>query len=259
MMPLHVTFLRVHKTMNMRRLLPIFVCGLSALLSGCVMSTIVATVSGDTVTVLDDSGFRSLAQRFKPALQAKRLLDGDGNWVEPLVSLTSAPADAGNRLFRRLSPAFRFQRTDAAQAPATFTASRVEGDELAMSSRGFSLVQGTRRVSVSLIALADWNGDGKDDWIVRCAVRASQPPTDGFARDYYLVITNPDAALFRPQMIGVYDCHNQNCVAYADGRNCPPEDLTVDLRAGQRIVTAPPAKPGKDRKPDALQEKKLRN
>jgi hypothetical protein len=232
---------------------------LALLLSGCVLSALLAGVAGKTVSTLDEAGFRGMGQRFGPALQSRNLLDDDGSWTARLLSFGFAPADAGDRLFRRLDPAFRFQKADAAQATATFAASRNENDELVVSARGFTLVQGLRQVNVSLIALADWDDDGKDDWFVRCAVRSVQPQADGYTRDYYLVITNPEAVIIHPQVIGVYDCHNRNCVAYADIRTCPPEDSTVDLLAGQRSVTAPPVKPGKTPKPDALQEHKLKN
>lgn len=236
----------------MRVFLYALACGLTvAALAGC---------SGKMVSVVDEAGFQSMARHFGPALQSQQILDSDGAWLEPLVSVfDGVPDDAGERLFRHLSPAFRFREADATSAPATFVASRAEGDELTVLSHGFALVQGMRQVSVSLLGLSDWNGDGTDDWFVRCSVRALQSARGEDERDYYLVITDPEAAIMRPQVIGVFDCRNRRCVAYANGRDCPPESAVVELLAGQRTVTVPPAKAGGQGEPDLLQEQKLKN
>ncbi|MDR2726395.1 MAG: motor neuron and pancreas homeobox protein 1 [Deltaproteobacteria bacterium] len=232
----------------MRRVF-LLACGLSALLAGC---------AGKVVSVTDEAGFRNLARHFAPALQARQILDSDGDWQEPLIAFASAPADAGDRLYRRLCPAFRFRAEDAPFAPATFAASWAEGDEQKITPHGFTLVQGMRRVQVSLLALVDWNSDGTDDWLVLCAVRAVQSPAGEDERDYYLLIEDPGAALIRPQVIGVYDCRNRRCAAYAGAGGWQPESLVVELLAGQRVVTVPPAKSAKNRKLDVLQERALR-
>ena len=235
--------------MGMRQVL-LLVCGLFTLLTGC---------SGKTVMVVDEAGFHNLAKHFGRMLKGRQILDADGAWREPLVSFGAAPENVGDRLFRSLSPVFRFREVDAVFVPATFAASWAEGDELTVLPCGFTLVQGVQQVSVSLLGLADWDGDGKADWFVQCTVSDMQSPTGEDKRDYYLVITEPEAALIRPQVLGVYDCRNRRCVAYADIRDCPPENCVVELLAGQRVVTAPPVKSGKRREPDAFREQKLKN
>ena len=226
------------------------VCCLSVLLAGCL---------GKMVSVMDEDGFRSLAQRFGPELRSRQIVDSEGSWLEPLPFLSDTPADAGERLFLRLSPAFRFRGTDSALVPATFAASRIEGDGLTISPCGFTLVQGMRQVDVSLLALTDWNGDGTDDWLVRCAVRDAQIPSGEEERDYYLAVENPEAAIMEPRVIGVYICRNRRCVAHSGARDVPPEVSVVDLLPGQRTVTAPPGGSGKMKKSDSLHEQKLKN
>ena len=214
------------------------------------------------VTLADEAGFRTMAQLFTPALQARQILDSDGDWFEPMVSFVDLPDDAGERLLNRLSPAFRFQEEPAAFAPATFAESIAEGDEMTLLPRGFTLVQGIRRMNVSLIGLADWDGDGKYDWLVRCSVRSVDDTAGALGeveRDYYLAITDPLAPIIRPQVIGVYDCQGGNCAVYDNMRDYPPETAVVELLAGQRTVLSPPAEPGKKGEADALREKKLKN
>lgn len=233
----------------MRRILfSLFACmALASVLCGC---------SGKTVSIVDNAGFRNLADRYGSALKARQILDADGACVVPLVAMPGAvPDDAGDRLFRRLSPAFRFRNVDPALLPATFAASRAEGDTLDMWSHGFTLVQGLQRVRVDLLGLADWNDDGNDDWFVRCTVSAMKKEE---SRDYYLVITDPEAGIMRPEVIGVYDCRDRRCVNYAGG-DCPSESSVVDLLAGQRVVTAPPGQGKMPEDPGRPLEQKLKN
>ena len=221
----------------------------------CVLLLLVlGGCSGKTVSLVDEAGFRGMAVRIGPVLKAQQILDSEGACLTPLL-FSAAPDDAGERLFRRLSPAFRFRAGEPAQA--TFAASRAEGDALEMLPYGFALTQGTQRITVSLLGLADWDGNGSEDWFVRCSVKALQREEE---RDYYLVIQDPEATAYRPLVIGVYDCRSRRCVTYTDA-SYPPESTTVELLSGQRAVTMPPAK-GKlelPHDPNRPQEQKLKN
>lgn len=222
--------------------------------------TLLSACSGKMVQVVDETGFQRMLARLAPALKAQQILDEDGAYLTSLVSAGTVPSDAGARLFEHLSPAFRYGG-GAAETHRTFAASHVEGDGLEIRPGGFTLNQGVQRVTVTLLGIADWNDDRQDDWLVLCSVYTQR---QDHQRDYYLVITDPQAEIMRGRLFGVYDCRSRRCVSYttpSELRALAPESPTVDLEAGQRQITAPPGaaniKPQQG--PGTLREEKLQN
>jgi hypothetical protein len=190
------------------------------------------------VLVTDPSGFERMGTLLAPLFRASGLVDAQGAYLTPSFNFRPPPDDAGRR-FLRMSQAFRFD--PAASAPAAFADSVEPGDDLRVGARGFTLSRETGSVAVDLLAVADWDGNGRDDWLARCAVDA---PQSGQRREYYLLIADTAAAALRPRVLGVYDCRDHHCELYAtaaDLRRLPPEPYVVELVSGQRNVTSPPA------------------
>jgi hypothetical protein len=97
-----------------------------------------------------------------------------------------------------------------------------------------------REIAVDLLALLDWNDDGREDWLVRCTVALP----DSAERREYLLIADPLAEPLYPLVLGAYDCRGEDCALYAtpaELRGLPPETDVIELVSGQRIVTSPPA------------------
>ena len=218
------------RTITLSRLcVPLLLLGL---LAGC---------QGKQIVVVDESAFEAMARRVAPELQCRDILDSDGAYLTSLLSsLNDVPQDAGQRLFQRLSPAFRYRGTDTSMLPASFTQAKALGDSLHMSPTGFILDQGEQRIAVSLLGLADWNNTETQSWFAQCRILW---PSYNEERIYYLVIENPEAAVYHPQVLAIYDCRQGRCVTYrtdTQARDMPIEDAVVDLLPGQQEITAPP-------------------
>ena len=215
-----------------------------------------AGCASKTVRVSDGDEFNLMARRIPSVLKARELVDAEGAYVSALF--TFEPGQVGETLFERLSPAFRFQ-VDPNLLPPSFAASRGPADTVEIRSNGFVMSQGAEVVSVRLIALADWNGDGADDWFVLCRV---QTPGGTVLRDYYLVIENLDTPLLMPRLVAVYDCRNQTCKLFVSeaAEKTPdftPEVRVLELDPGQQSVVPPPNAPAPAAPASGLQEQKL--
>ena len=142
---------------------------LACLLGGCF------TPAGNlTVQPLDEPEFRTMAAALRPQLTGHGLLTDDGAWYAPVLSLTGmgfgSTKHAGTVLLDRLSPAFRFPGLDTALLPESFRGMLTDGAQVTVTDHSFTILQGVDKLYVSLLALTDWNRDGRDDWLVLCRV-----------------------------------------------------------------------------------------
>ena len=235
---------------------PVALCILAVVfcLSGC---------TGKQVRVSSETEFFVMARRLAPVLRDRGVIDEQGAYLQPLFGSASLPPQFGEYLFRRLSPAFRFQ-VDPSLLPATFAASRTPGDSVEIRPDGFVLEQGLDRVTVTLLAETDWNDDELPDWLLLCRVKSVQGTG---LRDYYLVVYKTDAPILRPRLIAVYDCLSRTCNLFVtpaapgkkkDAPAYDPELPVVDVEAGQRDITLPPGTPPPDETPkSSLHEQKI--
>jgi hypothetical protein len=198
-----------------------------------------AACAGRTVLVADGPGFERMGALLAPMFRASGLVDAKGAYLTSSFPFRSLPDDAGRR-FLRMSQAFRFDPA-AASAVGSFADSVEPDDDLRVGATGFILTRGMQRIAVDLLAVADWDGNGRDDWLARCVVAA---PDSAQRREYYLLILNVPAGPLRARVLGVYDCRDGQCALYAtaaDLRRLPPEPDVLELVSGQRTVTSPPA------------------
>ena len=228
--------------------------------SGCwlaglfVLGLVLCGCSAKTVTVADEAEFATMIRRIGPVLQKRAVVDEQGAYMTPVFG--GGVPDAGAVLYERLSPAFRF-RVDPSLLPPTFAATRAKGDSLRMRPDGFLLQQGLQEIRVALLGITDWNDDGRDDWLVLCRVRSPGERTD---LDYYLAITDTEAARLIPRVLAVYDCRSARCRLLVEGAEkgnagLHPESPVIEVEAGQREITPAPGsfKDGED----AVKEQKL--
>ncbi len=228
----------------------------------CIMAVIlcISGCSGKQVRVSSQAEFSVMAQRLAPLLRDRGIIDAQGAYLDPLFGSASLPQQFGEYLFQRLSPAFRFQ-VDPSLLPATFAASKTSEGSVEFRSGGFVLEQGLERITVSLLAEADWNDDTHPDWLLLCRVAS----LEGYGlRDYYLVLQKTDDPVLRPRLIAVYDCLSRTCKLFVtttasdniQGYN--PELPVVDVEAGQGNITVPPGTdlPNTDQK-STLHEQKI--
>lgn len=213
---------------------------LVGLLGGCF------TPAGNlTVQPLDEPEFRTMTATLRPQLIRKGLVTEDGGWYAPVLSLAGlglgSTRNAGARLLDRLSPAFRFPGSDPALLSPSFRSMLTDEARVTVADHSFTVLQGVDRLYVSLLALTDWNHDGRDDWLVLCRVEPQNQT--GTLRDYYLIISDPAASVLVPRVLAVRDCVNGRCrvVETADDPGLAPESPAVELTQGQQNVTRPPS------------------
>ncbi len=218
--------------MRARFLLSLLLC--LAGLGGCAPSGTVM------VAPLDKAEFSVMADVLKPQFMAKGILDKDGAWYSKRFG--GAPKgvdDAGARLLR-LSPLFRFPDADPASFPPTLGGMLTADAKMTKGSSFFKVTQGIDTMTVALLALADWNGDGDPDWLILCRIEPQTLP--GARRDYYLVVTEPERSVLKPAVLAVRDCVRGECrvMASASEPGLLTDSPVTDMLQGQHPVTEPP-------------------
>lgn len=210
----------------------------------CLASGCFKPAENLTVKPMDEREFRAMAVDLRPQLTQKGVLDRNGAWYSPVFSLAGlgfSPAkSAGSTLLDRLSPAFRFPGSDPALLPSTFRAMLTDEARVTVTDHAFTVEQGLDRLHVSLLALTDWNRDGRDDWLLLCRVEPQSTP--GRRRDYYLVLTDLTRDVLVPQVLAVRDCVDGRCrmVDNPADPGLAPDSPAVELMQGQQTVTRPP-------------------
>lgn len=212
------------------------VFALMAGLSGCVPSS-----GSMMVEPVNDNEFRAMIKLLKPQMKKQGVIDAEGAWYSPMF-MSSVPKDAGQTLLTRLSPAFRFPGMKAEQLPASFKGMIAASAELKVSDSSFSVKQGLDKIFVGLLAVTDWNRDGKDDWLVLCRIEPQSTP--GGKREYYLVVTDLDKPIFMPQLIAIQDCVFGRCqVIGVDDPGLVQDSAAAEIQQGQEAVTQAPKEP----------------
>lgn len=211
----------------MKKFMLPFICVLG--LAGC------APQQMRLVDTVDAPQFVAMSQAMRPAMLRKHLVDHHGNWYSPGLSLH--PRDAGAVLTERLSPAFLESDVFAAQ---TFRASL--GRHAAVQEERFAstIRKDGRLVRVELVAVADWDGDGKDDWLIRCQHGEADEPR--VYREYFLVITDRKTSVFQPRVLLVQDSFGGRKTVIAEPFHSEfAGSHAEEFLQGQTVVTQAPA------------------
>ena len=214
------------------------------------------------VTVVQKDQFIRMAHEMPKELQARNLLDKDGSYVAPFSF--AGFSDYGEILFRRLSPSFL--KADTAHdvyLGATFAATLQPDSRVKRWSDGFAINHATQKVTVNMVAIADRNNDGEDEWIVSCLV---EPKWGGRTRTYYVLVPPPrsDKETLKGTLAAIYECFGLACNLYVrDSRVIErdaadplvPPTVVQDVVPGLQPVTEPPKAGGTDK--GGLEERNL--
>lgn len=198
-----------------------------------------------TVKPVNEPEMSALFKHLRPVMRANGVVDQEGAWYTSRLAVSSVGDDVGARLLNRLSPAFRFPDMPAQQLPRVFKDMFTPEARIAVNAHSFTAMQGTDRIHVALLALLDWDRNGEDDWLVLCRI---VPTTlQGSSRDYYLLITAPEAPVLNPRVLGLRDCRNNICEVYdSAGKSRMFDDInSLDYMPGDIVVTSPPVAPEK--------------
>ena len=215
---------------------------LGCLLAGC----------GTTrpVVVVEKDEFIKMAHNMPKELKARNLLDADGSYTAPMSF--KGLKDYGEILYNRLSPSFMLQNDTAHDVylGATFAATKLPDSRVKHFPNGFSIDHATQRLKVNMVGIADWNGDGQDEWIVSCFV---EPKRGGRTRIYYVLVPPPlnNEEILKGTVAAVYECFGLSCTLYVRDSKViqrdaadplvPPTEIH-DVVPGLQPVTTPPNK-----------------
>lgn len=244
----------MRKIYSLRRL-----CLLLATLTALAALTALTGCAGKTVDVVQEGQFKTMADRMHEELIARHIIDNDRAYV---AGLLGSNANYGDILFQRLSPDFLFEDAVGAASGATFAASVFRGDHVQKHPNGFTIKRVRQSMKVNMIAVTDWDGDGKKDWIVSCAVDGLR---GGKARDYYVIITDPpEQGPLQGKVAAVYESFGVAGRLYV--RESAKQSATTDDNGptvveeavpGLRPVTTPPKAKDKGAKREGLEERNL--
>ena len=216
------------------------------------------------VVVVEKEEFMRMTHNMKKELQARNLLDADGSYTAPMSF--AGMKDYGDILFRRLSPDF-MQQPDTAHdiyLGPTFAATILPDSRVKHWDNGFSINHATQKITVHMVGITDWNGDGQEEWVVSCLV---QPKWGGRDRTYYVLVPPPlnDQEKLKGTLAAVYECFGLSCTLYVRDSKviqrdaadplAPPTEVH-DVVPGLQPVTTPPSK-SKSKSSDGLEERSL--
>jgi len=228
---------------------------LGCLLAGC----------GTTrpVVVVEKDDFMKMAHNMPKELKARNLLDSDGAYTAPMSF--KGLKSYGDILFHRLSPSFMQEATTAHDVYLgdTFAATILPDSRVRHFDNGFSINHATEKLTVKMIGITDWNGDGQDEWIVSCFV---EPKRGGRTRIYYLLVPPPlnDKEKLKGTVAAIYECFGLACNLYVRDSKVierdaadplVPPTVVQDVVPGLQPVTTPPSK--NTSKSDGLEERNL--
>jgi hypothetical protein len=187
------------------------------------------------VDTVDAPQFVAMSQAMRPAMLRKNLVDHHGSWYSPSLSLL--PRDAGAVLVGRLSPSFL--ESDVFEA-RTFRASL--GRRAVVKEERFTAAirKDGRLVRLELVAVADWDGDGRDDWLIRCQHGEADEPR--VYREYFLAVTDLKAAVLQPRVLLVQDSFGGRKTVIAEPYHSEfAGSHAEEFLQGQTVVTQAPA------------------
>jgi len=150
------------------------------------------------VDAVDARYFVDVSRSMRPVMLQKRFVDELGSWYSPVI--VTRPENVGKVLVDNLSP--EFLKSDSFEAE-TFRASLTSGARVQVSPYSATIRQDGKLVVLELIAVADWNGDSQDDWLVGCRIGNDSEPQ--IYREYILVVTEVKSSVVLPRLLLVQD------------------------------------------------------
>lgn len=204
---------------------------------GCLLALPACAPSGiRMVDARDPAGFVAMSRAMRPAMLERNLVDGRGDWYSPSIVL--GPEQVGAVLLDALSPKFCADELDILDEK-TFREVLMPSDKATVSENTAVVRTQGRTISLRLVAVADWNGDGRKDWLVTCRVSRDSSPSR--VREYFLLLIDgekgagaPYVLMEREQAFGKYVILRDSSMTAFLGAE------TVEVEQGQTVVTHAP-------------------
>ena len=99
--------------------------------------------------------------------------------------------------------------------------------------------QGLSIIHLELVAVADWNNDGTDDWLILCRVGYTDSPRR--FREYYLTVTDLNSPVLYPVVQAVQEqVYGKVTVLHDAAAGALAETGAEEFLQGQTTVTQKP-------------------
>lgn len=205
-----------------------------------------ATTSACTSTslkVVQQNHFNTLYKNMSNELLKRNIVDSSTPWLN--LDYFEEEKNYAKVIFHKLPAAIIFENNAAEIKHTSFSSSINAEDMVKINNNSFTISSPTRTITTNMIAIADWNSDGKEDWIISCFVKTKDSPQ---TRDYIIVALDPENT-FKAYVVGVNECIGSICQQYQyydDGNNIygkyspKTSAKAVDTLPGLRKVTSPP-------------------
>lgn len=186
----------------------------------------------------DDAAFASMYRAMAPSMLKRHMVDERGSWYAPLISL--GPDDVGRKLLDSMSP--RFCSAELGEPAArSFREMLTSQDVVKVGPWSASIQTSEHTVSLKLIAVTDWDGDGRNDWLVSCRIGHRNTPHE--AREYFILIADPESSVLHPHVLmeRLHD-YSRVTILYDNSFYDFLAPKTVEVEQGEADVTLAPEK-----------------
>lgn len=244
-----------------RTLAVLFLCSLLALavlLGGCIpqrQAPVAPAVNATVIplkaplTVMDGADFAVFTKRFLPELVKRKILDPQGRPVPDTPLLLHGtelpdgeyrPESYGKEIYHRLSLRFMWsaEERETVQDTVTHASLPSSGETVTIDESSLVVVGEFSTDIYKLVALLDWDEDGKREWLVRYRFK---PSVDEPSSSRMLIIeaAGPEGTL-EAQVIEAVECTPEGCNSYTG--TALPGILGYDpVPAGKNADAAPHA------------------
>lgn len=184
----------------------------------------------------DDAVFASMYLAMKPAMQQKHMVDEAGSWYAPLVAM--GPDDAGMKLLNSMSPKFCSAELNE-PAAKSFRDMTLPHDDVRVGPWSASIRTAVHFIKLQLAAVADWTGDGQEDWLVSCRIGRNSSPSE--SKEYFLLVAHPEAEVLQPHVLMERQhIYSRVKVLYDNSLSNFLAPMTVEAEQGEAEVTQAP-------------------
>ncbi|MBQ7584943.1 MAG: hypothetical protein IJU40_01675 [Desulfovibrionaceae bacterium] len=219
----------------LKRLLPLIL--LPFLLSACA-----------GFKVIDLQGYEALTKQMPEELKARQL---PVSYEEYQSAETSSSKPYGKILFAQLSPTFMKGQTAQYYLGDTFKDTlQPMRSRVSHLQNGFNLEHVSQSIEVRMLAIVDWNQDGKEEWLVSCKVT---PRRGVHIKTWYLLVPPPlnSQEILLGTPCAILDCVGAKCQLIVKpsqeiprmAKNDAPLTEVKEFRPGEQNVTTPPETP----------------
>ena len=218
---------------------------ISRFLLALFAATILSGCAAPALTVVQDKQFAMMSRHMHRELEKRGLLNAGHVCSIPFFGAQAARY--GDVLFRTLSPSFMLGECEHVYLGGTFKETMQPDSRLKLRENGFSIEHATQTLDMEMIAIADWNGDGKKEWIVSCFVH---PKRAGRDRTFYLLVPPPlsKGEVLKGTIAAVWECYGAACSLHVrdtksierDPDALAPKTDVSDVAPGAGAVTTPP-------------------